>query len=624
MSFEVTELRIRIPDHTTDLRVYPIGRSRGRCYELPAAEADAFGESPYQIVEGYRYEYELPGHFRLEAPHGIVEEMRSHPSCGTITARNIPGLLQVRVIVDDGSPDRLIDLEVRTEKIDYRRDYRFMLEAIAGKCTELLMQADAPVYQTFAADPAREAATAYQRFSFAKSIVMAPEFQHAVHHFLESPAVRWAEERHAVPMNLGRRMRRTDIRQIAAGSNRIRLPPEHPLENVVKSLPREIAATRKRETVDTPENRFVKHALSTFLLDIAQVRAALQRRRDQQLADGTIPTRDVQEATACEAWLEEILQHSIFAEISAPDLVALNSPLLRRKHGYREIYRAWLVFDLAAKLTWKGGDDVYGAGKKDIATLYEYWIFFEMLSVFQQVFATDSKIQNPIEATDDGLGLKLKSGSRFDVNGSTSEFGRELNATFSYNRTFGGPAQHDQPGSYSLSMRPDCTISIWPAKYGSADDAEKKGSIVHLHFDAKYRIDRIAELFPKVEDLAAEKSDERRGIYRRADLLKMHAYKDAVRRTGGAYILYPGLEGNTFRGYHELLPGLGAFGIRPDQESGIQHVRAFLTDVLKQFGSGISQYERIAVLTRMVHEYRDSYELRRALPILEEGDQFDE
>ena len=37
-----------------------------------------------------------------------------------------------------------------------------------------------------------------------------------------------------------------------------------------------------------------------------------------------------------------------------------------------------------------------------------------------------------------------------------------------------------------------------------------------------------------------EKSENRKGIYKNADLLKMHAYKDAIRRTGGAYVLYPG------------------------------------------------------------------------------------
>ena len=44
------------------------------------------------------------------------------------------------------------------------------------------------------------------------------------------------------------------------------------------------------------------------------------------------------------------------------------------------------MFELAAKLIWSGGEAVYGAGKKDIATLYEYWVFFKLLDLFQELF----------------------------------------------------------------------------------------------------------------------------------------------------------------------------------------------------------------------------------------------
>jgi len=46
------------------------------------------------------------------------------------------------------------------------------------------------------------------------------------------------------------------------------------------------------------------------------------------------------------------------------------------KIGYREVLRVWLMFDLAAKLFWQGGEDVYSGDKKDVAVLYEYWLIF--------------------------------------------------------------------------------------------------------------------------------------------------------------------------------------------------------------------------------------------------------
>jgi len=35
---------------------------------------------------------------------------------------------------------------------------------------------------------------------------------------------------------------------------------------------------------------------------------------------------------------------------------------------------------VASKLSWQGGDDVYGAGQRDVATLYEYWAFLSLQS----------------------------------------------------------------------------------------------------------------------------------------------------------------------------------------------------------------------------------------------------
>jgi predicted component of viral defense system (DUF524 family) len=90
-------------------------------------------------------------------------------------------------------------------------------------------------------------------------------------------------------------------------------------------------------------------------------------------------------------------------------------------------------------------------------------------------------------------------------------------------------------------------------------DAEKLEQIVHIHFDAKYKVNQfLVNIESETEDLDLEKEEERKGNYKNADLLKMHAYKDAIRRTGGAYILYPGTEQKAFRGFHEIIPGLGA------------------------------------------------------------------
>jgi hypothetical protein len=83
----------------------------------------------------------------------------------------------------------------------------------------------------------------------------------------------------------------------------------------------------------------------------------------------------------------------------------------------------------------------------------------------------------------------------------------------------------------------------------------------------------------------------------------MHAYKDAIRRTGGAYVLYPGEgENETFRGFHELIPGLGAFAIKPNKEKkDKEHLKNFIKKVIANFIDRASQREHMAVKIYDIH-----------------------
>ena len=55
----------------------------------------------------------------------------------------------------------------------------------------------------------------------------------------------------------------------------------------------------------------------------------------------------------------------------------------------------------------------------------------------------------------------------------------------------------------------------------------------------------------------------------------MHAYKDAIRRTGGAYVLYPGDKSINQKGFHEIIPGLRCIsGSSIKNDSGIGELKS--------------------------------------------------
>jgi predicted component of viral defense system (DUF524 family) len=224
-----------------------------------------------------------------------------------------------------------------------------------------------------------------------------------------------------------------------------------------------------------------------------------------------------------------------------------------------------------------------------MAVLYEYWVFFQLLDVVREkVDLSDDLSKQLFSPTEQGLGLRLKRGTQLDLVGVYPYETCPLWVRLSYNRTFSATELRDRMGSWTRNMQPDYTLSFWP-KALEEKEAERQSIMVHLHFDAKYRAEQIEDFFggekEGAEDLGAERSAERRGVYKRADLLKMHAYRDAILRTEGAYILFPGTEGKTWsREQDQLLPGIGAFAIRPGADgkaSGREELSRFLSEVVE-------------------------------------------
>ena len=290
----------------------------------------------------------------------------------------------------------------------------------------------------------------------------------------------------------------------------------------------------------------------------------------------------------------------------------------KKKEGYREVLKVWLKFDLAAKLVWKGGEDVYSGGKKDIATLYEYWLFFKILDVLKSIFDISPKeLEKLITPSSNELSLQLKQGKFTALNGTYTEGNRDLSIRFNYNRSFVSNKDITKAGSWTTTLRPDYTLSIWPTNLNETQ-AEEKEQIVHIHFDAKYKIANIQQILKNKEgeeELNDEKKDNLKGIYKNVDLLKMHAYKDAIRRTAGAYVLYPGDKNKELKGFHEILPGLGAFSIKPSENTNETiHLENFLREVLKHFLNNASQRENIASKTYYIHKNENPNIISEPIP----------
>jgi len=561
------------------------------------------GEAPFQIKEGSYYEYKITNGFSLR-PSEIVSQSKVNASSGRISPNIYVGTLSIDVLDAEKIKCGEVKLEVQSVKTSYRQDYRHMLEEITEKCTDLLLQYSSPVAQYFEVDFNADSSTLYQRFAFIKSILESVEFNDSVHKIISAPVTKWKDSEIIKDVRSVKRFTNSAVRQLTSAGNRIDLPKEHPLSNYLQSIPSKIKVQNKSETVDTPENRFVKHALISFQSFCSDFKIKLNDNSRIKIEAGLLIDK-----------LEQLLSYSIFKDISNPTTLPLNSPVLQRKEGYREILRVFLMFDLAAKMVWHGGDDVYSGNKRDVAVLYEYWLFFKLLDIIKEVFRIESlSTEKLIEQTKDGLGLKLKQGKFLPVEGIYHSDKRKLQIEFSYNKTFSGNKAYPEGGSWTRNLRPDYTLSIWP--FGiEQSQAEEEELIVHIHFDAKYKIENLQTIFGKDENLDAEKEEQKMGTYKRVDILKMHTYRDAIRRTAGAYVLYPGDISEKKHGFHEILPGLGAFAIRPSKSNdGTSELKKFLNEVVDHFMNRASQREKISLKAYETYKEVKSNDFAFALP----------
>ncbi len=575
MTSKVKELVIPLDAFCEGLVLTIYGKDSSMLNHQP--DAEMYGESEWQLAESEEYDFEFSdGAFTFEELPGIIRHNNKRTWQGLLRPGNYTGTLCLNIIgIKPGNFP--LYLEIRSKKISYRSDYRFMLESITEYCTELLMQHTSPVTHNFETNHAIDSSTLYQRFSFVKSIVRSDEFSEALHRIVLFPITRYRTHSEKRTITSVHRFGRQEIRQLSKGSKRVSTNETLTIE----TAPEHIFSGKEIETVDIHENRFVKYALEQFLFFCEDVERKVPN------------TRTGKEAKEVILFLEEQLRHDLFRSVSRPTNLKLNSPVLQRKEGYREVLRIWLMFDLAAKLVWKGGDDVYAAGKRDIATLYEYWVFFVLLDAIQKVFNISTiSLFDLVGPTDDGLGLKLKKGKHTAITGVSIAGERHLTIRFSFNRSF-QYSPYPQGGSWSRSFFPDYTLSIWPEGMRS-EEAEEQEMIVHLHFDAKYKLDHLSS--KQLE------SDNQQKRFKREDLLKMHAYRDAIRRTAGAYIIYPGDIHYETLGFKEILPGLGAFTIRPCRDdSGSKQLERFFVDIREHLMNRVSQREQLAAYFQAVY-----------------------
>ena len=517
-----------------------------------------------------------------------------------------------RISFKNGNGYKVLPFEVVPDKMDFEDDYIEMTKSLAEHCAELLLDYSGSTSNLFTLSD-DSAQSLLEQFIFLRQFCYSENLEGLFAAVKRNPDRILIESDEFRPLGCGMPSKNvyTHPFSYAKGWNRYQSRSScHAF-----FLPSEVAVTHKEDSLDTPANRFLKFALEKFNFICEMLVLALDSDKADQQTECRL------EAVHIHHMIDDILQDSFFDDIGPLEIMPQNNQVLEKREGYSQILSAYCMIDLALQLDWRGKDSVYEGESKNVALLYEYWLFFELFKVVKALPKCEmgKDEQNPfISVKHDRLIISLKEGKESCQPFVIHDKGIKINLY--YNRTF-SPAEFRTTryeGSYSRPFRPDYTLAVFPEQYchrgrNGEREAVLDGAVSYIHFDAKYRATALASFINKIEtpeeekhDLDEEKKEEIVNTYKRGDLLKMHTYNDAIRRTIGSYVLYPGdasQKGHVFQLYDEILPGVGAFALKPGiQKEGEEVLGDFILKLINQKVERSSRLNRMKYYSNMVIE----------------------
>lgn len=310
------------------------------------------------------------------------------------------------------------------------------------------------------------------------------------------------------------------------------------------------AVEKKQLSVDTPENRFIKMAVSKSKRQLAEfeqkLRQSNQAPERQRLSDSFL-----NELHSWQQPLQKVLGQSFFKEVGAYTGLSRESLVLQQKTGYSTVYRIWqeLKFYL----------DVFGnqssISMKSVAEIYEVWCFLCLKQILEQDLGFELVENGTTKlAQNDFFEYQLKDGFAGAFRFKRSD---GVTARLAHEPKFTKKGQSIR--SYLVNQEPDIVLEVTLPKSADltkADSSEEKQFI--WLFDAKYRIKTEKNRFDDSNEDIESKD------YVPDDAInQMHRYRDALIRLSEPHDSKSPSSGNAGQPAKKSRPVFGAFALYP-------------------------------------------------------------
>ena len=476
-----------------------------------------------------------------------------------------------------------IPIEVRSKKIDYFNQYSAMIADLSQHALSLIFKVNSPLYQEFKLAN-EEKLTYYEDFMFLEYLFRQDNLPTIFEYLSKNMHSQLINHDETVPISLANNLNSSSINNIVSKPNQLfKTDSSIKMSDKLNGyLPYDIHQIKHEESIDTPENQFFKYFLEM-----------LQNLVEKMLVNskkGYIQDK-------LNFYKEEIsyyLSAKFFNHISTLDYVPFNSQVLQKKEGYRDIFQYFLMLEFSFRLSWDDLKNKFKGFEKKLSELYEYWCYFEILKVLNDLSITKINFEDVFEVNKTNWAINVIKGKRSSKKFKLNIRGQDVKIELFYNLTFSDKSDYK---SYSLAFKPDYTLLI-------STDVKQH----FIHFDAKYRSElEIIDFYEKIgekTDSEIEKEinkrdalEEKEYVFKDADIYKMHTYKDSILFSSGSYVLYPGTKSKYFMEEDLIIPSVGAFSLTPgNTDIEEDNLTKFIKKVIETllFQDGLITYEWVS------------------------------
>jgi predicted component of viral defense system (DUF524 family) len=311
------------------------------------------------------------------------------------------------------------------------------------------------------------------------------------------------------------------------------------------NLPLKVYQRQFIETLDNPENRFIKKFMEIILYWCDELESLNTLNENSPHKEQLEKLRN---------YVRYLRADPLFADVGEMTIFPASSQVLLKRDGYRECLNIYRLLHLARIPIFNNIQQAID--NRRIDQLYEYWCFFKLSEML-------TKIINGEEAKPK---FRIKEGAQGGLDYPETEADLGKGYKLVYNKTWEG---------YTFNFRPDFSLM--------------KDGRLEVVFDAKFRFD-LMELDKDLENLEVEEEAIREGNWEKVvkveDVYKMHTYRDAL-QCRASIVVYPGDDtSQEVMSYHSenknsndkrkkiglssilcsSTCGVGYMGLRPSQE----------------------------------------------------------